>query len=238
MLATVAVGALAATLLSSTPDAVARGRRLFHDPGLGRNGVACADCHSTVADEAEEGDGRLRAGHSLWGAARRPHWRGDTRRTAFPRLGAALEVCATLFQGAEGLDAQDRQRLEAFIASLGRGRSEPPLQIQPALEASLRYDRPQYLGGDADRGRALFYRTCHGCHPHGGAGLGPSIRGLEVPKVALAVREGNGLLRGSRQPGAWAPFYGRDRLSDAMVADIAAFVSILTKDAEPDATEE
>ena len=48
--------------------------------------------------------------------------------------------------------------------------------------------------------------------------------------VAAKVREGNGLLRGARRGTEWMPFYGRDRLSDAEVADIAAFVGTIARE--------
>lgn len=214
---------------SASPSNRDRGRRLFHDPGLGNNGVACAQCHSTVESEAKDGDGQLRAGHSLWGVANRPHWRGDSRRTAYPRLGKAIDVCVQLFQGGAPLDALDRRRLVDYLKSISPKRGQAPLQIDPGLEANLDYDRPKYRAGDPDRGRALFFRTCHSCHPKGQQGLGPTIAATEPAEIALKVREGNGLLRGSRQAGAWMPFFGRDRLSDQNVADIASYVSTIAR---------
>jgi len=222
------IGPIFAVVLAAAPESyVDQGRRLFHDPGLGKNGVACANCHSTVESEVEMGDGLIRAGHTLWGVARRPHWRGDSRRTAYPSLGDAVEVCVKLFHGAATLDPLDRQRLVSYLESISPKRGQPPLQLQPALEANLDYDRPKYRGGDPDRGRALFFRACNACHPRGGVGLGPSLFGKSAVQVVLKSREGNGLLRGSRQPGAWMPFYGRDRLADDKLADIAAFVAVL-----------
>lgn len=223
--------ALTATLIGadSTAD---RGRRLFNDPGLGENGVSCAHCHAVVEDEARDGDGLLRSGHPLWGAAKRPHWRGDSRRTAYPRVGPAINVCVQLFQGGVPLDVQDTNRLVGYLQSISTTKPQPPLQIVPALEANLMYDRPKYAGGDPDRGRTLFFRACSTCHPKGGRGLGPALYGAAAADVALKIREGNGLLRGARQPGAWMPFFGRDRLTDENVADIAAYVS--TIEAPPD----
>ena len=112
------------------------GRKLFHDPALGSNGVACATCHSTVDDEASRGDGLIRAGHSLWGVARRAHWRGDTRRTAYPRLANAVNVCAQLFQGGGPLQPRDLDQIVRFLQTLTTRskRAEPPLTIQPALD--------------------------------------------------------------------------------------------------------
>lgn len=220
--------ALALALVSAPSDpAVNKGRQLFHSPGLGPNGVSCAHCHSIVEDEARDGDGLIRAGHTLWGVAHRPYWRGDGRRVAYPTLRRAVDVCVQLFQGGNPLSPDDSLRLAAFLESISPKRAQPPLVIKPALEANLDYDRDKYRGGDSDRGRALFLAACHSCHPHGGQGLGPSLFGKAPPEVALKVREGNGLLRGARIQGAWMAFYGSDRLSDPQVADLAAFVASL-----------
>ena len=225
------VSIITAAVVMAQP-AAGEGRRLFHDPGLGNHGVACATCHATVRDEAKDGDGLIRAGHTLSGVARRAHWRGDTRRTAYPRLSAAIDVCAQLFQGGGPLEPRDREQIVRFLGQLGSRskRAQPPLTIQPALEANRRYDRRKYTRGDPARGRALFFRACHSCHPKAGRGLGPSIAGTPAAEVAAKIREGNGLLRGSREPGDWMPFFGRDRLTDANVADIAAYVSTLKAD--------
>lgn len=220
------LAALAALALLGAPEspAIVQGRRVFHSAAIGTNGVACGDCHATVEDEATQGDGRIRAGHSLWGVARRPYWRGDPRKADAPTLRKALDACATLFMGGE-LVPEDGARLVAFLESISPKPGQPPIVIQPALEANQDYDREKYRGGDADRGRLSFFSACHGCHPKGGAGLGPAIAGKPLGEIARRVREGNGLLRGKKLEGSHHPFYGRDRLSDLQVADIAAYLA-------------
>ena len=228
------VFALAALLVAARPDAdVAAGRGLFNDPGVGRHGVACADCHAVVRDEAKDGDGRIRSGQTLWGSARRRFWRGDRRRQLHANVSSAVDVCVQLFQGGAPLKGRRRRALRAYLRSVSpatrrRAKMTEP-RIKTALEADLNYDRAYYRNGDAKRGRGLFYRACHQCHPHGGAGVAPSILGANVADVAKAVREGNGLLRGARRAGAWSPFFGLGRLSHKQVADIAAFVGSLPK---------
>lgn len=193
---------------------------MFFDPGLGKNGVACADCHAVTA---EEDDGLRRSGHPLAGAARRPYWRGDTRRATFRSLGAAIEPCFQIYQGGDALPGPVRSGLVAYLKKLPGDKT--PIQIQPSLVASGDYQRPEFMGGSIRRGQSLFYRACHGCHPHANReGLGGVVAGMGLGKVAFAVREGTGLLRGSQRPGAWMPFYGADRLSDRELADIAAFI--------------
>ncbi len=225
--------ALVGLLASASPD-VQGGRQLFNDPGLGKNGVACATCHAVVRNEAEDGDGRIRSGQTLWGVAQRPFWRGDRGRRLHRNLGSAVDVCVQLFQGGRPLTGRRRRQLRAYLRQISppprkkqRRRAPDSPRIRTALEADLDYDRPHYQNGDAKRGRGLFYRACHQCHPHGRAGVAPAIAGASVADVAKAVREGNGLLRGARRAGAWSPFYGLGRLSHRQVADIAAFVSTL-----------
>lgn len=215
-------------LAAAPPGQVRDGRQLFHDPGVGKNGVACATCHSTVRDEARRGDGLLRAGHSLFGVARRPYWRGDRERRMHTDVGDAANVCVQIFQGGRPLEGGDKKALVAFLKTLRKGRRRAaPVQLVTALEADLDYNRPKYRGGDPKAGRGLFYRACHSCHPHGGAGLGPSIAGLSVAEVAKATREGNGLIRGARKGSDWMPAFGQTRLADGQVADIAAYVRSL-----------
>ena len=113
----------------------------------------------------------------------------------------------------------------AFLESISPKRGMAPVAIQPALEANLDYERDKYRGGDSARGRTLFFAACHSCHPMGGAGLGPALRGKALGDVAKKVREGNGLLRGKRIEGTWHAFYGKDRLTDMQVADIASYVA-------------
>ncbi|MBI4819815.1 MAG: c-type cytochrome [Deltaproteobacteria bacterium] len=218
------VASLILVLLTAQTD-VARGRQLFHDGGLGRSGFSCASCHSTVADESKEGDGLLRAGHTLFGAAKRPHWRGDTRRSAYKDVGAAMDACVDVFMGTQ-LGAPDKRALVGFITSISP-KSASPISIVPGLEASKDYKRDKYANGDPSRGRVLFFRACHSCHPGGDQGLGPALFGATSEAAAMWIREGNGLLRGKRTKDGHSPFFGRDRLSDKEVADIGAFVESL-----------
>ena len=99
------VSTLVALIVAAPPaekPAVVQGRKLFHSAALGPHGVACGDCHATVEDEATQGDGKLRAGHTLWGVAGRPYWRGDGRKADYPNLKKAADavpLCKALAAG-------------------------------------------------------------------------------------------------------------------------------------------
>ncbi len=214
-----------ASLATGSP--VSEGRQLFHDPGIGKNGVSCADCHATVKDETRRGDGLLRPGHSLFGVAKRKYWRGDRQRRFHRNVGASMNVCVQIFQRGPSLEGQQKHALVAFLKSISKGKKQPPLRIFTALEADLDYNREKYRRGHITTGRSLFYRTCHNCHPHAGAGLAPSIIGKTVAETARAIREGNGMIRGARKGSSWMPAFGLGRLSNEEVADIAAYVASL-----------
>lgn len=212
----------------AAPD-VSEGRALFNDPGLGKNGVSCAMCHAVVENEAKDGDGLVRSGHTLFNVAKRKFWRGDAKHTAHPTLADAVDVCVQLFHGGAPLEGKQRVALDGYLKSLSKKDEDPALVLEPALEADLDYAREKYKGGDADAGRALFFRACSVCHPKGGEGIGPSLKRRTFADVARKVREGNGLMRGSRKGTDWMPFYGRDRLSDKQIADLGAFVATLER---------
>jgi mono/diheme cytochrome c family protein len=53
------------------------------------------------------------------------------------------------------------------------------------------------IGGDVDRGLAIFESTCAGCHGPGGAGgTGPRLQGsgLDAAAVTSAVEQGRGIM--------------------------------------------
>ncbi len=66
----------------------------------------------------------------------------------------------------------------------------------------------------AGDGSALFASSCGGCHPNGGAGLGPSLKGLAADVISQATRDGKGAM----------PAFKPDRLSDQQLRDIVAFL--------------
>lgn len=217
---------LSTLLLGNSPQ-VQAGRQLFFNPGISDTGVACGTCHAVVEDEAQQGDGLIRSGHTLFGAARRPYWRGDTKRQLFPDLGRALEECVRMFMGGKSLGKVQNQNIVQYITSISPKRNAPAVKIEPALVANEDYNRPEYQGGNADRGRDLFYRACHSCHPHGGQGVAPAIQGREIGAIVHGVREGNGLLRGKLRQGGWMPFFGRNRLPSSDLKHIAAYIQLL-----------
>lgn len=80
-----------------------------------------------------------------------------------------------------------------------------PASAQPATE------------GDAAAGSAIFASLCTGCHPKGGAGVGPDLHGLSGDTVTTTVRAGKGFM----------PAFGADRISDKQMLDILAYLGTL-----------
>ena len=76
----------------------------------------------------------------------------------------------------------------------------------------------------SNHGQIMFGHSCDSCHPGGDAGQGPSLRTAQIKsqytsddKIAAYVRKG----------GFDMPAFGTDRISDADLAAIAAFVRSL-----------
>jgi mono/diheme cytochrome c family protein len=86
--------------------------------------------------------------------------------------------------------------------------------------------------GDAARGKALFLRdncyTCHGTTAAGGGALGG-------PRLAHAGLTPNAIVNELRHPRAVMPAYSEKVLSDAEVANIAAYIESLSREPAGDA---
>jgi mono/diheme cytochrome c family protein len=69
-----------------------------------------------------------------------------------------------------------------------------------------------------ERGRQVFYRECHMCHPQGSAGLGPAINNKPLPSFLMKFQVRHGL-------GAM-PSFNTDKISseelDALIAYLKA----------------
>jgi mono/diheme cytochrome c family protein len=75
------------------------------------------------------------------------------------------------------------------------------------------------VAGDAERGEAVFERTCTGCHGEGGVGGNPGPRlvgsGLDAAEVAAVVEQGRGVM----PPGL---------VSDVDLEDVSAYVATIS----------
>lgn len=72
-------------------------------------------------------------------------------------------------------------------------------------------------GGNAQAGKTVFDANCSACHPNGGAGVGPALKGKEPDVVKKQVRNG-----GQKMPPIPA-----DKITDKQLEDIIAFIKTL-----------
>jgi hypothetical protein len=72
-----------------------------------------------------------------------------------------------------------------------------------------------------ERGRLVFYRNCHQCHPGGEAGLGPALNNKPAPVFLMKtqVRVGLGAM----------PHFTKDQISPEELDDLMAYVIHLRK---------
>lgn len=66
-----------------------------------------------------------------------------------------------------------------------------------AVARSEAFDGPMTLSSvELERGRTVFYRACHRCHPGGEAGLGPALNDKPFPKFLMRyqIRHGLGMM--------------------------------------------
>ncbi len=222
-------------------DALAeRGKGIFSDPDFSPNEIACADCHADFDESIGESDRtggsdgtgageRIRAGHSILGAASRSEtWNGEFSGDALRRTAAGAAKCASIYQGrGEELETallpDEADALMAFFAYISTGDEAPRLGWDvvtwpgdPEFDIDafkLELEAIDDLRGNAGRGEKMFERACSYCH---GTGLGPSPKMLrrKAKHVARNVRAGEEAM----------PFFSRDKLSDQEVADIKAWL--------------
>jgi mono/diheme cytochrome c family protein len=71
------------------------------------------------------------------------------------------------------------------------------------------------------RGRLVFYRNCHQCHPGGEAGLGPALNNKPAPVFLMKtqVRVGLGVM----------PHFTKEQISPEELDDLMAYVMELRK---------
>mgnify|MGYP005847533557 CR=1 FL=1 len=92
-----------------------------------------------------------------------------------------------------------------LVAACGGGSSQPP-----AAQASAQ---------DVAAGKTLFEQNCNGCHPGGGQGAGPALKGraLASDLITERVRKGKGAM----------PAFAESKISNQQLAALVAYVQSL-----------
>jgi mono/diheme cytochrome c family protein len=195
------------------------GEEVYSQPLVDGNTFACATCHALTEPAA---DGIRRPGHPIGDAVRRPSFKNG-RAASFL---AAVNSCVTEWQAAPAWSADDPQflALKEFLE-----------RTAPATAAPISFEivqpPPSLEGGRVDAGRALFNSSCAVCHGTDGAGSlrGPNLAGASLAPELIARRvRTSGAVGSGTYPGLTGgrmPFWSKDRLSDAELRDLVAFVA-------------
>ena len=204
----------------SGSESSASGLRVYQEPLSDGNTFACSTCHALAEPTS---NGMRRPGHPIADATRRSHWKNG-RAASFLE---ATNSCVTEWMGASAWTESEPR----FIAL--RDFLDAEAGTQPAADLSFAIVEPptDVSGGDPERGRALFDDTCVVCHGSGGVGTnrGPSIAHSKRAPAYIAER-----IRKSGNPtstvyqgltGGVMPFWAEDRLSDAELRDLIAFIA-------------
>lgn len=191
---------------------------IFRAPVADGNTFACATCHAI--DEGE--DALRRPGHALGDAARRPSYKNGHE----PSLRGAVNTCLTEWMAASPWEEGDERwtTLRDWLATLAPAAPVAPLAFEIVAPPAA------VDGGDAARGQALFNRTCIVCHGRDGAGTerGPAVAGFGHDPAFVAQRVRTSGRANSEAyeglTGGRMPFWSADRLSDAELLDLVAYV--------------
>ncbi len=190
----------------------ARGEALFFSRNETPIRIACADCHLVTAPGSPPSDDLIRPGHTVFDAAGRGNWWNGRIMTD---SGEAGEVCLKRFMGGTEMSGLMRTRFVEYMMSLGAPYAAPLVirRMPPGLV--------EIASGEREKGADLFQRACEGCHPGGGAGLGPDLTKSRITPTEIAD-----LIREGKDP---MPFYQADILTNEEVAHVAAFTYGLQK---------
>jgi cytochrome c len=210
-------------------DEAVSGQRVYEMPLSDGNSFACATCHALSEPSV---DGLRRPGHPIGDAVRRSRWKNGKASTFLD----AVNSCVTEWMVAPAWSASEPRflALRSFLESQAEPDTAPDLSYEIVAPPS------DVAGGDAARGRATFNESCVVCHGTDGLGTnrGPKVAGsMRLPEyIAGRIR-----LSGSPKSavydgltGGVMPFWAQDRLSDAEVRDLVAFLTAAPAPTNPD----
>jgi thiosulfate dehydrogenase len=219
---------------TSTESGAEYGDELFHDRhGLSAsslNAFSCADCHQTSAEASD----RIMPGASMVGVAARERWWGGQTLSLLD----AVDTCLVYFMRAEPLarDSDESRALHEYLLSLTPADAASDIVPMTVVENVVAVPL-----GDAARGEEIYERTCQHCHGEVHTAEGKIFaRDVVLPEIAddydqifpgvphgLVVTE---VVRHGRffGVGGTMPFFTSERLSDAQLGDLLAFLGLPT----------
>jgi mono/diheme cytochrome c family protein len=89
-----------------------------------------------------------------------------------------------------------------------------PVFERPGVTGPLVSDDPR-----AAMGERVFFANCHGCHPHGGEGLGLGVADRPLPNFAVRLQIRNGF---GEMPG-----FGVEEIDDAELDALIVYLNEL-----------
>lgn len=94
-----------------------------------------------------------------------------------------------------------------------------PAATKPAAPAATTGATAPAKAGDVAAGQTVFQQNCNGCHPGGAAGVGPELKGRNLPddRIRTQVRNGRGQM----------PPFPESKVSEQQLTDLAAYVQSL-----------
>lgn len=94
-----------------------------------------------------------------------------------------------------------------------------PAATKPAAPAATTGAAAPAKAGDVAAGQTVFQQNCNGCHPGGAAGVGPELKGRNLPddRIRTQVRNGRGQM----------PPFPESKVSEQQLTDLAAYVQSL-----------
>ena len=223
-----AVAACAGDTKTIERPAAERGESLVGDPDFSSssaNHLACDDCHSRTADEGD----RIFPGYPLENSAGRASWWDGYE----PQYLGAVDFCFRVFMRGQPLTAGEPKSdaVYEYLASIS------PQASSPALPLTITRNIPLLAGGDAVTGEEIYDSACRHCHgnPSGSGRLDSSVTPLndelwalydvDFPgidnRVVVAEKVRHGGFFGI---GGVMPFFAEERLSDAELASVMAYL--------------
>lgn len=208
----------------STVQALGRdGAQLFTSALSSASTFSCSSCHAVRETDGFAGDGLRRPGHPLLNAPNRSSFKNGL----FTEMLDAVNTCLTEWMNTSAWTETDTNWINLRNWLQDQSDDDDPEEVTISI-----VDPPENLsGGDTAAGQQLFNKSCSVCHGENGGGtsLAPRITetGLEPNYIARRIRT-SGLIDSGTYAGLTGgimPFWGADRLSDAELLDIVAYVA-------------
>lgn len=178
----------------------------------------CSTCHALNEPTVDQ---VVLAGHPIADAPRRPSFKNGQ----LTRFEDAVNVCIEDWFGGTKWEYDDPKFAALTEYLLSESTNENP----PALTFEVVDPPADLTGGDVDKGKVTFNKTCAVCHGMNAVGgsQGPNLAGTELSREKIAERirksgPAEGVYTGLT--GGRMPFWAKDRLSDEEMINIMAYL--------------